>query len=110
MVPLWDVTVNALGPRREGHILATRTGLPLVGTDGKRDTLGQMFRKITGKPFYGLRHMFMTIGSQVGDAEAVRFMMGHAPKDMADHYILSPAWSLDRLTQVTDHIQAWLSE
>lgn len=109
MIPLWNMTVSALGPRGEGRILTTRTGLPLVGT-ARRDALGQTFRRVTGKPFYGLRHMFMTIGSQVGDSEAVRFMMGHAPRDMADHYILSPAWSMSRLMKITEHIETWLRD
>ncbi len=105
MIPLWPETVEALGARGEGLVFRTRNGLPLV--ERRRDPLGQTFKRVTGKPFYGLRHMFMTIGSQVGDAEAVRFMMGHAPKGMADHYILSPSWSLERLTRVVDRVGKW---
>lgn len=41
------------------------------------------------------------------DAGVVRFMMGHAPKGMADHYTLSPAWSLPRLTKIISRVQKW---
>ena len=109
MAPLWPETLDALGPRATGRVFVTRTGLPLVGGAG-RNTLSQGFRRRTGKPFYGLRHMFQTIGSQIGDSEAVRYMMGHAPKDMADHYTLAPAWTMPRLIKVTDHIRKWVEE
>lgn len=106
MVPLWPETIEALGDRGRGIVFRTKGGLPLVG-ENRRDALGQNFKKVAGKPFYGLRHMFFTIGSQTGDAEAVRFMMGHAPKGMADHYTLSPAWSLPRLTKIISHVRKW---
>ena len=106
MAPLWEETLQALGPRGTGLILRTGTGLPLVG-EGRRDSLAQLFRRKVGKPFYGLRHMFQTIGSRSGDSEAVRYMMGHAPKDMADHYTLSPAWTVPRLERVVQELRTW---
>ena len=106
MAPLWEETLAALGDRGSGLILRTSTGLPLVG-EGRRDSLAQLFRRKAGKPFYGLRHMFQTIGSRSGDAEAVRYMMGHAPKDMADHYTLSPAWTVPRLERVVSEVRTW---
>ena len=106
MAPLWEETLAALGPRGNGLVLRTGTGLPLVG-EGRRDSLSQLFSRRVGKPFYGLRHMFQTIGSRTGDAEAVRYMMGHAPKDMADHYTLSPAWTVPRLERVSQAVRQW---
>ncbi len=107
MVPLWDETLAALGPRGEGRILETKTGLPLVSEDGRHDRMGVLIRRHVGRPFYGLRHMFMSIGSQVGDADGIRYMMGWASKDQADHYLLSTAWSIERLKKITEHVRRW---
>jgi integrase len=56
--------------------------------------------------FYSVRHTFQPIADESGDFIAVRKIMGHTSSDIADHY--RERISDTRLSQVVEHVRAWL--
>ena len=56
--------------------------------------------------FYACRHTFQTIGDESGDFLAVRAIMGHASKDIADEY--RERTSDERLQRVSAFVREWL--
>jgi integrase len=56
--------------------------------------------------FYGLRHVFQTVGEESGDVIATRHIMGHAVNDVSAFYRERVLDS--RLRAVVNHVRAWL--
>lgn len=122
-IPLWPETVQALrdwlavrpAPAKDAH--KELVFLTVRGDSWAKETTDNPVSKETAKlmkecglnghrNFYCLRHTFQTIGDDTGDFIAVRKIMGHASKDIADVY--RERVSDERLRKVTDHVRAWL--
>jgi len=56
--------------------------------------------------FYGLRHVFQTVGEESGDVIATRHVMGHAVNDVSAFYRERVLDS--RLRAVVEHVRRWL--
>ncbi|HAU36802.1 MAG TPA: hypothetical protein DCX07_03680 [Phycisphaerales bacterium] len=129
VVPLWPETLAALndviGNRAEGRVFLTRWGNPFieervkkedgrivgfVRKDGIADAYGKLLRRLKqyrpGMNFYALRHTLRTIGAELRDTEAIRWIMGHQRSDADGEYI--ECLPVLRLRKVTDYVHDWL--
>jgi integrase len=118
-IPLWPETVASLEewlevrpePMDEKHaalVFVTDFRRPWMNTALSHEVRKLLDKlKIDGKRnYYGLRHALQTIGDESGDFIAVRRIMGHASKDIADVY--RDRISDERLRAVTECVRAWL--
>ncbi|MHB8969738.1 MAG: tyrosine-type recombinase/integrase [Pirellulaceae bacterium] len=123
--PLWPETVEALAvvlekrkcPKDANHagvfFISQRCEPWATGTRGSSGVTHE-FRKILDKlqlyrkglSFYTLRHVFQTIGDEIGDYLAVKRIMGHADSSISDIY--RERFPDERLRKVVDHVRTWL--
>ncbi len=121
--PLWPETTAAIRDalaKRPAPKAEAGTGLAFLTrrgngwhTESPSNPLSAEMRKLLDalgmnghRSFYSLRHTFQTVGDESGDFLAVRFIMGHAPNDIADQY--RERLSDKRLLSVTNHVRRWL--
>lgn len=126
--PLWPETVKAIRaslakrptPKDKaaaGLVFVTKYGRAWVRVQAPKnnsarkaivsDAVGGEFRKLSGRGFYDLRHIFRTVADACGDRPAVDRIMGH---ENADDMRTAYVEKLDdaRLRKITDHIHGWL--
>jgi integrase len=122
-IPLWDETIAAirewlivrpapLDAKHAGLLFITKYGGPWSNSNR---SLSNETRKLLDsldinghRNFYCLRHGFQTIAEECGDLVAVRKVMGHTTKDIAEDY--RERVSDDRLRKATEHVRKWLYE
>jgi integrase len=123
--PLWPETVQALRealacrPEPKDSANAGLVFLTVRGASWRKDTEDNPISKETAKllkalklhrgkglNFYGLRHVFETVGGESKDQVAVDHIMGHTRDDMASVY--REKISDKRLRAVAEHDRRWL--
>lgn len=124
---LWPETVAAIktyisdrpkpkNPDHAGLMFLTqygcqcRCGTTAGGSDYVTKTFASLLKRLNmhkkGRGFYGLRHTFRTVGDAAGDANAIRYMMGHTDSSVEAGYI----HGIDekRLLKVSNYVHDWL--
>ena len=119
--PLWPETVRAIedviAERSETelpNLFLTKYGNPWVmgKTDAIQKPFGQLLKAlgIAGRRnigFYCCRHVFATIGMEVGDRDAVKGLLGHTDPEMVARYNHGQV-PLKRRQAVVNHVRLWL--
>jgi integrase len=122
--PLWPETIKAIQaaiderPDNEtGLVFVTKYGNSWADTGDRNSPVSYEFRKVLKNlgiyrnrvtSFYSLRRTFETIGQTTKDQVAVDFIMGHiAPSNNMAAVYRQKVFD-DQLTNVTNHVRAWL--
>jgi integrase len=122
-LPLWPETVAAIRAslaftpaRADGRVFSSPGGQEWASDDSSKNLLTEQFATLLdacnlrqpGRAFYALRHTFKTVGNKGRDKDAVKEMMGHAPRrdDMDAAYDEDPIDDT-RLLATSNFIRGW---
>ncbi len=123
---LWPETIKAIDaalakrpkPKQPKHaklVFVTKYGGPWGSEDSCDSPISKEFRKLLnelelyrrGRSFYSLRHVFATVGSEPGDEQAVRVVLGHEDGSMLSEQYRH-TFPDNRLERVAEHVRGWL--